>query len=269
MRIAILLSVPFTFPRVGFVDAQQWSAEKTHTWCQQNPWLVGSNFIPASAINQLEMWQADTFDPREIDRELGWAEAIGMNTMRVFLHDLLWEQDASGFKQRIDTVLSIATKHHIRLLLVLFDSCWDPFPKLGPQHTPTPGLHNSGWVQSPGRLALEDSSQYPRLKAYVEGIVGAFTNDPRIVARDVWNEPDGINEDSYGKAEPKDKIERVIKLLPQVFEWARSVQPSQPLTSGVWDGDWSSALKLDPIQRIQLEQSDVIFFHNYSWSDEF
>ena len=131
MRIAILLSVSFTFPRVGFVEAQQWSAEETHTWCRQNPWLVGSNFIPASAINQLEMWQADTFDPREIDRELGWAEAIGMNTMRVFLHDLLWEQDASGFKQRIDTVLSIATKHHIRVLLVLFDSCWDPFPKLG------------------------------------------------------------------------------------------------------------------------------------------
>ena len=95
---------------------------------------MGSNYIPVSAINQLEMWQAETFDPAQIDKELGWAEAMGMNTMRVFLHDLLWQQDAAGFRKRIDQFLTIAARHHIRPLLVLFDSCWDPLPQLGPQH---------------------------------------------------------------------------------------------------------------------------------------
>jgi Cellulase (glycosyl hydrolase family 5) len=250
-------------------DAQRWSENKANTWYQEQSWLVGSNLIPATAINELEMWQAATFDPQEIDKELGWAQSLGMNTMRVFLHDLLWQQDAPGFRHRIDTFLTIADKHHIRPVFVLFDSCWDPFPKLGPQHPPTPGVHNSGWVQSPGATALQDPAQYPRLKEYVQGVVGGFANDPRILAWDLWNEPDNKNETAYGSVEPKKKTELVLALLPQVFIWARSANPSQPLTSGVWEGNWSSPEKLSPMQHIQLEQSDVISFHNYSQPEDF
>jgi Cellulase (glycosyl hydrolase family 5) len=247
----------------------RWSEPEARTWYQKQPWLVGSNFIPSSAINQLEMWQADTFDPQEIDKELGWAESANMNTMRVFLHDLLWEQDAAGFRQRLDVFLSIAAKHHIRPLFALFDSCWDPFPKLGPQHPPIPGVHNSGWVQSPGATALQDPSQYIRLRDYVKGIVGAFANDPRILAWDLWNEPDNSNGSSYGAAEPKNKRELVLALLPQVFEWARAANPSQPLTSGIWQGDWSADEKISGVARVQLDQSDVVSFHNYSWPEDF
>ncbi len=101
------------------------------------------------------------------------------------------------------------------------------------------------------------------------GVIGAFANDSRILAWDLWNEPDGFNEGAYDKIEPKNKKDLVQQLLPQVFDWARSADPSQPLTSGVWDGDWSSPETLNPIQRIQLEQSDVISFHNYSWPEDF
>lgn len=247
----------------------RWTESEASAWYSKQPWPLGSNFIPASAINELEMWQGDTFDPQEIDKELGWAQGAGMNTMRVFLHDLLWQQDASGFKQRLDTFLSIADKHHIHPVFVLFDSCWDPFPKLGPQHPPIPGVHNSGWLQSPGAKVLEDSAQYPKLKDYVTGVVGALANDSRVLAWDLWNEPDNNNGGSYGSKEPKDKAELVVKLLPQVFEWARSVNPSQPLTSGLWHGDWSSQERLGPMERVQLEQSDVISFHNYSWPEDF
>ncbi|HEU5334942.1 MAG TPA: 1,4-beta-xylanase, partial [Terriglobales bacterium] len=171
-------------------QSQRWTETRANAWYEQQPWLVGSNFIPDDAINELEMWQAATFDPREIDKELGWAEGLGMNTMRVFLHDLLWQQDARGFKQRMNTFLEIAARHHIRPIFVLFDSCWDPYPKLGPQHPPIPGVHNSGWVQSPGAAALQDPAQYARLKEYVQGVIGAFANDPRVLAWDLWNEPD-------------------------------------------------------------------------------
>jgi hypothetical protein len=252
-----------------FSATRRWSEPEANAWYSQQPWLVGSNFIPASAINELEMWQASTFDPQEIDRELGWAEGLGMNTMRVFLHDLLWQQDASGFKQRVDKFLSIAARHRIRPVFVLFDSCWDPSPRLGPQHPPIPGVHNSGWVQSPGAAALLDPAQYPRLQAYVEGIIGSFAGDQRILAWDLWNEPDNTNDGSYGGKEPENKEELVLRLLPQVFAWARSVNPSQPLTSAVWQGDWSSPAKLSPMQRVQLDQSDVISFHNYAWPEDF
>jgi hypothetical protein len=215
------------------------------------------------------MWQADTFDPATIDKELALAEGLGMKTMRVFLHDLPWKQDAQGFRKRIDQFLDIAARHHIKPLLVLFDSCWDPHPKLGPQRAPKPGVHNSGWMQGPGADALQDPSQYARLEAYVKGVVEAFGKDERVLGWDVWNEPDNMNESSYGALEPKNKVDLVLKLLPQVFQWAREAGAQQPLTSGVWKGDWSSDDKLSPMERIQLEQSDVISFHNYDKGSEF
>jgi hypothetical protein len=266
----VILIVLFLLSLCALSQGQRWSESKANAWYAQQPWLVGSNFIPSNAINQLEMWQATTFDPQEIDKELGWAEKLGMNTMRVFLHDLLWKEDAPGFSQRIDTFLSIAAKHRIRPVFVLFDSCWDPVPKLGPQHPPIPGIHNSGWVQSPGAAALQDASQYPRLKAYVQGLIGKFSNDPRILAWDLWNEPNDPSDGPYGKLDAKNKRQIEEALLPQVFEWARSANPTQPLTSGLWEGgDWSSPEKVTALERIQLEQSDVISFHNYSWPENF
>jgi hypothetical protein len=241
----------------------RWEEKTANDWYEKQPWLVGSNYIPSTAINELEMWQASTFDPERIDKELRWAESLGLNTMRVFLHDLLWQQDSEGFKKRLGIFLSIAQKHKIRPLFVLFDSVWDPNPRLGKQRAPKPGVHNSGWLQSPGAAALKDPSQYPRLEAYVKGVVGAFAQDQRILGWDVWNEPDNTNGGSYASLEPPNKEELVRSLLPRVFEWAREAGASQPLTSGVWNGDWSSVEKLSPMEKIQLGLSDVVSFHSY------
>ena len=254
----------------AWAQTSRWPEEKANSWYAQQKWLVGSNFVPKSAINQLEMWQEATFDLVEIDKEFAWAEKMGMNTMRVFLHDLLWEQDAGGFQKRIDQFLAVAARHHIRPIFVLFDSCWDPSPHLGPQHPPIPGIHNSGWVQSPGAAALADPNQYPRLKAYVHGIVSAFAHDDRILAWDLWNEPGADNAGSYSNQELKDKTARVIALLPQVFQSAREANPSQPLTSGVWGLDTSpDGSALGELQKIQLRESDIITFHNYTWPEYF
>lgn len=232
------------------------------------PWPLGGNFLPASAINQLEMFQAATFDPKEIDKEFAWADSAGMTTMRIFLHDLLWQQDAPGFRQRIDAVLTIAARHHIKPVLVLFDSCWDPDPKLGPQHAPLPGIHNSGWVQSPG-IALGNPANEPRFEAYVEGVVGAFADDNRILAWDVWNEPDNLGGGNYTNNLP-DKVRLVQTMLPKVFAWARSTGPSQPLTSGVWTHDiWDNPAAWSPTEKVQLTESDIISFHDYSWPEKF
>ena len=263
IAIALLCQVAFAVP------SKKWSETKANTWYRNQPWLVGANYTPASAINELEMWQADSFDPKRIDLELGWASSIGMNTMRVFLHDLVWKQDPVGYRRRIETFLQIAAKHKIKPMFVLFDSCWDPSPALGKQRAPRPGVHNSGWMQSPGAKALEDPSEYPRLEQYVKGVVGAFARDPRVLAWDLWNEPDNTNGGSYGKLEPKKKVEIVLGLLPQTFEWAREVGPTQPLTSGIWKGDWSSPDKMDPMDRLQIYLSDIVSFHNYDSGEEF
>lgn len=262
--VLLLVSVLLLAQDPGQIGANRWTADQASAWYTHQPWLVGSNYIPSYAVNELEMWQADTFDPKRIDTELGWAQGLGMNTMRVFLHDLLWQQDSDGFKKRIDVFLRICAKHKIKPLFVLFDSCWDPNPHLGPQPKPTPGVHNSRWVQSPGAAVLQDPTQYPRLEAYVKGIVGTFGHDDRVLGWDIWNEPDNTNNSSYGKLEPKNKVQLVLALLPQAFAWARDTRPDQPLTSGVWQGDWSNPSSLEPMAKEQLELSDITSFHNYS-----
>ena len=228
----------------------RWSIERANEWYARQPWLVGCNFIPSNAINQLEMWQAETFDPTTIDCELGWAADLGFNTVRTFLHDLAWEADPHGFKQRIDLFLDIASRHGIHPILVIFDDCWNPNPSLGAQPAPQPGIHNSGWVQSPSlEVVNRGPSAWGRLERYVQDILRAFADDERILLWDLYNEP--------GNSSNGDKS---LPLLQSVFEWAREVNPSQPLTAGIWFDN-------SKLNEFQLAASDIITFHNYCPAD--
>ena len=266
-RLAAVLAILTALAITPAVAADgPWPVEKAQAWGKLTPWLVGCNFAPSTAINQLEMFQAETFDLATIDRELGWAEGLGFNTVRVFLHDLLWEQDQEGFLKRLDQFLAVADKHKIRVMFVLFDAVWDPFPKLGKQRDPKPHLHNSGWMQSPGLDVLKDPKRRDALEGYVKGVVGRFKDDERVVVWDLFNEPDNMNRPSYEKHEPTNKPALALDLLKKTFAWAREMNPSQPLTSGVWQGDWSDET-LSPMARVQLEESDVVSFHDYSKLD--
>lgn len=247
----------------GPLQAPRWSAEKAEEWYGKQGWLVGCNFAPSTAINQLEMWQARTFDPNAIDRELGWAQDLGFNCIRVFLHNLLWTQDAAGFSERLNQFLEMADRHKIRVMFVLLDGVWDPFPHTGRQHEPKPHVHNSGWVQAPGVQVLRDPPRQEKLQGYIKGVVSRFGTDKRVVAWDLFNEPDNMNRPAYVKAEPEDKPDLALALLKKVVTWVREVDPCQPITAGVWAGDWSSDAALSPIGRYMLDNSDIITFHCY------
>ncbi|MEB4209694.1 cellulase family glycosylhydrolase [Mycobacterium sp. 94-17] len=250
-------------PRASAEEAGRWSPERANRWYQAQGWLVGANYIPANAINQLEMFQPDTFDPRRIDTELGWAQFYGHNTARVFLHDQLWAADQRGFQTRLGQFVDIAARHRIKPLFVFFDSCWDPQPRAGRQHAPRPGVHNSGWAQSPGAERLGDPKYVPVMHDYVTAVMTQFRNDNRVLGWDLWNEPDNPAR-QYRNAERSDKEQLVANLLPQVFRWARAVDASQPLTSGVWQGNWGQPRGRSAISDIQLANADVITFHSYA-----
>lgn len=248
-------------------EPSRWSADRANAWYVAQGWLVGANYITSTAANQIEMFQAGTYDPRRIDAELRLAQQVGFNTVRVFLHDLLWATDRAGFSQRLAQFVGIAARHNIKPLFVLFDSCWDPLPKPGPQRAPIAGVHNSGWVQSPGAARLQDPGYTRVLQSYVTGVVGLFRDDPRVLGWDVWNEPDNPARD-YRKVEHEDKQELVAAFLPHVFQWTRAVSPVQPVTSGVWRGHWLAGSR-SAICSLQLEHSDVVTFHCYGDPDEF
>lgn len=248
---------------------EQWSREKAFQFYSQQPWLIGANYIPANAINQLEMWQSETFDLATIDKELGWAQELGMNTLRVFLHDLLWRQDAEGFKTRIDQFLAVCESRSLRPMLVLFDSVWDPYPELGPQRQSRHGIHNSGWVQSPGAVLLQDELKWGILKDYVQDIISTFRTDSRILAWDLVNEPDNpVIEYQVTELAPELKARLGFKLTRKAFEWARAVFPEQPLTAGPWRGDWSEE-SINEMNRWLAENSDILTFHSYGNAEEF
>lgn len=245
----------------------QWTPEQANSWYAAQPWLVGCNYTPSSAINQLEMWQAETWDPKTIDRELNWAHELGFTSMRVFLHDIVWKQDSKGFLNRMEQFLKIADKHQIGIMFVLFDGVWDPFPKAGKQREPRPHVHNSGWVQNPGADILKDPARQDELKDYVQGVIGHFRNDRRVQVWDLFNEPNNPVP-QYRNIELKNKTEMALMLLKKSCAWAREMNPSQPITSGVWIGNWSDPAKLSATERFQLEESDIVTFHNYSKPEE-
>ncbi len=224
----------------------RWSVEKANAWYNARPWPTGANFIPSTAINQLEMWQAATFDPATIDRELGWAQGIGFNTMRVFLHDLAWKQDPAGFKKRVADYLAIADKHHIQTIFVIFDDCWNKTAQVGPQPAPKPGVHNSGWLQDPGDPASRDSATFMGLKPYVTDVLTSFGHDKRVLLWDLYNEPGNSG-----------KNDASLPLLRNVFAWARATAPEQPLSAGIWN------FGAEQLSTFQALHSDVITYHDY------
>ena len=222
-----------------------WPAAKANAWYAQHKWINGSDFIPSSAINQLEMWQAATFDPKTIDQQLGWAESIGFNTMRVFLHSVAWKEDPAGFKNRVDQYLTIANKHHIETIFVFFDDCWNPNPKPGKQPEPKVGIHNSGWAQDPGRV-INNEAGYEELHKYIADVLHRFGHDKRILLWDLYNEPGNSN-----------KKEASLPLLTRIFAWAREAAPDQPISAGLWAWDY------EKLNAFQVKNSDVITYHDY------
>lgn len=243
-------------------NENRWSVEEANEWYAKQPWLVGCNFIPSTAISQLEMWQEDTFDPETIDRELGWASKLGFNVVRVYLHDLAYDQDPDGFLRRMDQYLKIADSHGINTMFVFFDDCWLAESKVGKQPEPWPSVHNSGWLESPGLTQLEryptDLKLRQRLEKYTKAVIKHFSQDERVIMWDLYNEPGGWwyrRGDKPGQYTKGVTDSLCLPLLNDVYTWARSVDASQPLTSCWYRGG--------PEANVAFNRADVITFHHY------
>ena len=245
--VLVLLTSQLTIAqKENVLEKNKWPIEKAKEWYAKHQWITGANFIPSNAINQLEMWQESTFDAATIDRELGFAESIGFNTMRVYLHSLAYAADQKGYKNRVNRYLEIANKHGIKTIFVIFDDVWDANPKIGLQREPKPGTHNSGWMQDPGYPASKETKNFPELEKYVKDMLKTFANDDRILLWDLYNEPGNNN-----------KVDESLPLLKAVFTWAREVNPSQPLSAGVWSWNFKN------LNEFQINNSDIVTYHDY------
>lgn len=249
--VAILFPLLWAAPQALPAEpaaAGRWDPARAAKWYTAARPVKGMNYLPRTAVNTTEMWQAATFDERAIGQELGWAAGAGYNSARVFLQYIVWRDDSAGLKHRVSRFLDIAQSHGIRVMLVLFCDCSfagkEPYP--GAQDPPVPGVHNSGWVPSPGLKRVADRAAWPDLEKYVKDIVGTFGRDRRVLIWDLYNEP---GNSKLGEAS--------LPLAEQAFAWARATGPSQPVTTGAWT-DFAS-----PMSKRLMELSDVVSFHAY------
>jgi hypothetical protein len=181
--------------------------------------IRGANYVPSSAVNATQMWAE--FDPATIDSELGYAQALGLNSIRVFVQYVVYEDDPAGLVDRLDEFLGLADRHGLSVMPVLFDDCWLPEPFLGDQAPePRPRVHNPYWQSSPGERRMGLAFR-PALRRYVMDLLGRFGRDRRIIAWDLYNEP--LARDAS------------VALVRDVFAWARDAEPAQPLTA-CWYG---------------------------------
>lgn len=161
--------------------------------------IKGAVYTPTNAVNYIDWWQ--NFDPAIVDRELAYAQTYGINTIAVYLHYLVWENNAADLLAKFETVLQLADKHGIKVSPIFYDDCWNPAPQLGDQGAPIPGVHNSRWVQSPGAAVKNDyyGNYKPKLRNYVQDVVNAHLSDKRILFWEQMNEP-GCNSGGTERA---------------------------------------------------------------------
>ena len=251
----------------------QWSEQQAAEWHKNQGWICGFNYLPRTAINWTELWQRETFDVETIEQELGWAQEIGYNQLRINLPFIVWQHDRDGLLERIEQFLVIADRHSIKVMLTLMDDCAfsgdEPF--LGSQKAPVPGKHNSQAAASPGRETVCNRDMWPELERYVRDVVRHFKTDTRIAIWDLYNEPGNRGTFATGLEETQfdEKLEVfALELLQQVFVWARDEDPVQPLTIGAWhisqDADQPEAEYFaHPIDIAAVQLSDVVSFHAY------
>lgn len=244
-----------------------WTKEKAWDWYNDQPWIRGCNYMPASAANRVDQWQALGSEARfeEMDRELALAESIGFNAVRLILAEEgfgVWVHDHDGFLARFERALGVCAKHKIRAIIVLGNDCSRPkqlwkLPEPGPQPCDW-GYHGGRKLSQhgsfPGALgytSLDDPDLNPKFYRMCEELLTKYRDDDRILFWNLWNEP---GNNGRGKVSAPH--------LKKLFELAWQIDPKQPLAADVWASRGDAAQ--DTAEGVAAACSDIISYHSYS-----
>lgn len=233
----------------AFAQGKVWSVKKANSWGEKNPWYCGVNYIPANAINYTAMWDKTNFSPDVIEKEMQLMQSLGMNCARVVMQYVVYEDDPAYFLRTLDKFLSICDKYGVKVMPIFFDDCAfgaNTDPVVGQQPEPLEGWYAWAWSPSPGYSMVIDERTHGKLEKYVKDVMTRFKDDDRIFVWDLYNEPTNTT-----------MPERSWPLLKKVFRWAREVNPKQPITSGIWNGN-------KELTEFLATNSDIITFHCYA-----
>jgi len=232
---------------VGDAAAAEGQKKRKQTnWSQ----VRGANYIASYARNAAEVWSK--FDPEILDRELGYAQSLGLNSVRVWLDYWPYEADPTLMLSRLEHFLKLCDKHELQVMLVLFDSCATKTEEQLQKKEQTVDPHWKHWAANPGYRYL-DPEHWKPLEAYVKAIVGAHLNDPRVQAWDVMNEPWAGQLWSNPQRKPV-----VTRFVRHFCEVVNDLKPQAPITVGVTF-----------LERAEMVEDlvEVISFHRYLGPD--
>lgn len=234
------------------VAGERWSEEKANEWYARQQWPVGCVFMPSYAGTPVELWGAEYFQPDVLDRELSLAQDLGFNVIRLFMCDIVWQNDPEGYMDRLEQTIALAHKHGLRILMTFYTNGGTiKNPYVGPQPQPVPGIHNSVWMSSPGKDIVNNPEKWPIIEKYQKTIMTKYKDDNRVLAWCLYNEPENT------------KGFDTLPFIRAVYKWAREVNPSQPVTAPMWTCPGNPTSNL-PIVSFICENSDIISFHCYS-----
>jgi hypothetical protein len=118
-RLTVLLLAVTVSSQVSRGADQRTGKQKV----EQTDWagVRGVNFIPSYASNTYEIWR--NYDSQVFDRELRLVKGVGYNSVRLWLNYSAFEELGSKMVDRVQDALSQCTKHNLKAVVALFDSC--------------------------------------------------------------------------------------------------------------------------------------------------
>ena len=212
--------------------------------------FIGGEYTPSGASNELWLAFYGRYRNQVVFDIKNYKERLGVTALRIFLHSLLWESDPAGLLANLEDLLAIAANYSMQLGLVFFDSCWsDTGASTIEECKPTPGVHNSCWMQSP---QASQRTNVSRFEPYVSGVVSRFAADPRVAWFEVYNEPHV--DDPFVKA-----------LREAGYGWAKAQNPLAPVIS-CWDFNAAGVSDFSDIHKYDTDfsQWQISAFKNMS-----
>jgi hypothetical protein len=211
--------------------------------------IRGFNYTPSTATNDISFWR--DYDEALVERELGYAKRLGLNSARVFLAYVVWEREPEAFIRRLRHFVRAAHALGIRTMPVVWDSC---FSEVEPSYE----ADINDWIPNPGVMHLGEDF-WPKGEQYCQALVEGLRDEPGLLMWDVMNEPLMTSWVHNAGAEKAARIETIWKFVRHFCDVFGKIDSQHPTTVGV-----HAAENLEVIG----EASDVLSFHDYSATRE-
>ena len=204
----------------------------------------GFNYTPSTAANDISFWR--DYDEALVERELSYAQRLGLNSARPFLAYVVYEHDPKSFLARLRHFVRAAHDRGISVMPVVWDSCFD-------DTQPTYDSTENKWIPNPGVQRL-GSEFWPAGEAYCRDLVQTLGPEPGLAMWDIMNEPmitSWVGDDVPDRDERKGTIWNFVHHFCGVM---KELDGTHPITVGV---AYSANLA-------QVETHvDVLSFHDY------